>query len=242
MIISPNEQDVFRVLRAFIQSVLPAGVPVRQGEFNRVAEPAHPDFVIMTTLRAPRMGSNFEDFFDLAFTGTIAGDLLTVSALVAKPLGVVPATIGIGSPIFGVGVADNTVVTALVGAGTYRVSPGAQTIAPEKMATGVRAITQPGEYVIQVDVHGPLSQDNSRLITTTFFDPYAAEFFAGVNPAISPLFADDPQQLPFGNEQQQVEFRYSVDLHLEVNQTIRLPQQFAGALEVSTARVSIPIT
>ncbi|MDB5280875.1 MAG: hypothetical protein JWR61_5830 [Ferruginibacter sp.] len=102
------------------------------------------------------------------------------------------------------------------------------------VAGGTQSILQPTRVAIQLDVHGPNSADNAQTISTLFRDDYAARFFAASGANVAPFFADDPKQMPFTNEQQQVESRWVVDAVMQANQAIvGIPQQFADHLDVS---------
>ena len=54
---------------------------------------------------------------------------------------------------------------------------------------------------------------------------------------IAPLFASEPRQVPFLNEAQQVETRWSVDLVMQVNPLVTVPQDFAQSLDISTTGI-----
>lgn len=231
--VTPSESDIQAVLRSFLASILPAGIEIVEGQDNRVPEPIGTDFVVLTALRRRRIETNEDDFVDTAFTGSINGTLMTVTSLAFGSL-------GIGSPIFGSGVLPNSAITALGsgtgGAGTYTVSP-AQTIAEEALAAGVFDATQATEITFQLDVHGPNSADNAQAISTLFRDDFAVEAFAALNGAVAPLYADDPRQAPFLNDQQQIEYRWVVEAVLQANQTIVVPQQFFDAAVIGVISV-----
>jgi hypothetical protein len=104
------------------------------------------------------------------------------------------------------------------------------------VADGTQTILQPTKVTVQLDVHGPNSADNAQTISTLFRDAYAARFFA--TSGVSPFYADDPKQMPFTNEQQQVENRWVVDAVMQANQVIDgIPQEFADQLDVSVIDV-----
>ena len=58
--LAPAQTDIQTALRAFLIAILPAGVEVVEGEDNKVPEPASPNFVTMTVLRRPRLGTNVD--------------------------------------------------------------------------------------------------------------------------------------------------------------------------------------
>lgn len=240
LVVSPTQRQVYKTLGQFIASVLPAGVKVEQGEINRVPEPSSADFVVMWIIMRGRMGTNLDTYLDAAFTGSIAGNLLTITAVDPEFTG----KLAIGSVIFGLGVATGTTITGLGtgtgGVGTYQVNMS-QTVSSETLAAGTESLLQSTELQIQIDVHGPNSSDNSQIISTLFRDEYAVDAFGSFNIAqsldplsITPLFVDDPKQIPFMNAEQQYEYRYTITAHIQANQTVVVPMQFAEQLDVAT--------
>lgn len=231
---SPTQSQAQAALRAFLLAILPAGIEVVAGQDNRVPEPASDDFVVMTALWRRRLGTNIHRYADVAFTGSIVGTTMTVTA---KLFG----SILIGATVFGVGVQPGTIVTAITsgngGAGTYTVSLP-QTVASAKLSAGSESITQHTEVTYQLDVHGPNSPDNAQTISTLFRDDFAVQQFLASGFDVVPLYADDPKQIPFINAEQQTETRWVIEAVMQANQTIAgLPQQFADQLEISTVNV-----
>ncbi len=215
-------------------STMSTGVEIIQGQVNRVPEPKCADYVIMWVLRFPRLSTNVDDYADVTFTGEITGTVLTVTGPLSG------GNVQRGLSVFGAGVHAGTTINAYGngsgGLGTYSVVPG-QTVGPVTMAAGSKTATQSVEAVLQMDVHGPNSNDFSQIISTLFRDEYATEAFAALNAAVAPLFADDPKQMPFTSGEQQYENRYIIEAHLQVNQTVTVSQQFADELEVITQSV-----
>lgn len=234
--LSPTESDIQVVLRAFLLNILPAGTEVFGGQWNRVPEPAAENFVVSTTIRRERIETNLDGYADVLFQGNIAGPTLTV-------VDVAYGTIAVGSPVFGVGVAPGTVVTALGtgsgGIGSYTVAPS-QNVGTVTLSAGTVQMTQPTQITVQLDVHSNdvgTAADMAQTISTAFRDAYAVDFFTALNPAIAPLYADDPRQAPFTNAEMQLETRYIVEAKIQANQTIGLPQQFAGSLNIDLVEV-----
>lgn len=233
--ISPTQDDIFELLASFITQA--TGIEAIKGQVNRTPEPSSADFAVMWPLRMPRLATNIDSYVDCAFTASISGNTMTVTAKDPNFAG----QIAIGSTIFGVGLATPTVVTVLGtgrgGTGTYSVSPS-QSIGSETMASGQGQLLQKAECVVQVDVHGGAEAgDNAQIISTAFRDDYAMEFFSGMNANIAPLYADDPRQMPFIDAEQQYEDRWIVEVHMQVNQTVIVPQDFATAVEVDIVSV-----
>lgn len=231
--VTPTQSDIQTVLRSFLLSILPSGVEVIAAQTNRVPEPRGADFVTMTVLRRERIETNVDDYADAVFTGSIAGTTLTITDVGFGALAV-------GSTIFGEGVSADTTVaafgTGMGGVGTYTVAPS-QTVSSTKIAAGTQSFLQPTKVTMQLDVHGPASGDNAQTISTMMRDDFAVSFFQSVNPNVAPLYADDPRQMPFVNEEQQVEDRYVIEAAMQANQTIVAPQQFADVLDVGLIEV-----
>lgn len=233
----PNQNTVFTALTSFLQTVLNfASGQVIQGQINRVPEPSAVDFVVMWPIRRDRIETNIDTYADCAFTANIAGSVLNVTSVQTQ----FPGKIAVGSTIFGPNVAVGTVVSALGtgtgGVGTYTVAPS-QNVTAEQMAAGIQNIMQPTRVVIQVDVHGPNASDNAQIISTLFRDPYADRLFRSYGYAVYPLHADDPKQVPFINAENQYEDRYIVECHLQANQTLTVPQEFADQVVVETIEI-----
>ncbi|WP_347558573.1 hypothetical protein [Robbsia sp. KACC 23696] len=230
--ISITQSQTLAAVRSFLLGILPDGIEVVRGQDNRVPEPEGPDFVVMTPGLRSRLSTNVDEYDDAAFTGSISGTTLTVSAVRI-------GTIVVGRTLFGVGVAAGTTITRAgsgTGAeGTYTVSKS-QTVAQQTMAAGAKSIQQSTEVTIQLDVHGPASAENAALITTLFRDSYAVQAMDGTG--VAPLYAADAHQLPFFNGEQQVEQRWVIDLVMQVKPTLNVPQQFADELEVNLKRVA----
>ncbi len=92
--------------------------------------------------------------------------------------------------------------------------------------------TAPTQVSFQVDVHGAVSADNAQTIATLWRSPYAID---AMGDGISPLYCEDPRQMPFLNAEQQAEFRWIVELQIQVSPTVSTPAQFADTLDVTTA-------
>ena len=141
MSIAPTQDDVMTALRSFMLDRLPAGVDVVQGVVNRVAEPAEPNFAVMTLIRANRIETNVDTNQDVRFTGTIAPEVADFTASIdpapgqpgVMPSGIMTVTavsagsIAIGSLVAGGGVLGATFVTgqesgSAGGPGLYTVS------------------------------------------------------------------------------------------------------------------------
>ena len=107
------------------------------------------------------------------------------------------------------------------------------------VATGSRSITEPTQITIQLDIHGPQGGEVAQVVTSVFRDGYGVDALQAVNPAITPLYADDPKQMPFVNGEQQYEDRWVVNVVLQVNAVVAVFQDFAGSLNVGLRPVEV---
>ncbi|MEK7888227.1 hypothetical protein AAB992_14000 [Burkholderia contaminans] len=99
----------------------------------------------------------------------------------------------------------------------------------------VKDMRQATRFTVQMDVHGPASGDTAQVITTLWRDPFACDALSATELDIAPLYASEPRQMPFLNEAQQIEMRWSVDLVMQINPLVTVPQDFAAVLEIGTA-------
>jgi hypothetical protein len=239
---SPTQSNVFAQLRSFLLSVLPAGVVVVPAQQNRVPEPAGVDFVVMTQIRQERLETNVDGYADGVFTGSIAGTTLTITAVNPK---FPNAQIGVGGTIFGVGITAGTSVSAILTGtgqiGTYTVSPP-QTVGPLTISTGTKQIMMPTKHTIQLDFHSAdLSSagDMAATVSALFRDEFAVLQFQGQSPyyGVAPLYADDARQMPFLNEESQIEWRWVSECILQSNIVISVPQTFADSAVLTPVSV-----
>ena len=232
-LLSLTESNVITVLRAFLLNVLPGPIEVVQAWDNVVSEPTTADFIVMAPTMRSRIETNIDANADVSFTGSIAASTLTISS-------VAYGAVVVGSPVFGVGVAANTVITAMVsgsgGPGTYKVN-NAQTIGSEALAAGFWSSLQPTMVTIQLDVHGPNSTDNGQVITTLFRDVFATDFFSTYPYAVTPLYIDDRGLQPFINGEAQYENRWVLDVHMQANIVVSTGLEYADTLDVGVFEV-----
>jgi hypothetical protein len=232
----PNHSQIMTGLRAYLLDVLGSDWEVVEGQANRVPEPISPNFVVMTMGRRDRLSANVDRTADARFTGYIAGSTMTIMSSSGFP-----GSVAVGDQVYGIGVASPTVVTGLGtgtgGVGTYVVAP-AQTVGsagnPIVLSTGTKTVLQATKLEIQLDVHGPGSHDGAQVISTLTRDEYATRFFSDAVPFVdmAPLYADDPIQVPFVNDQDQFEDRYVIRALFQANQTVTVPQQYADSVVV----------
>lgn len=242
---SPTQEQIQAQLRAFLLAVLPAGVEAVEAQVNRVPEVKGPNYVLFTPIRFDRLRTNIDSYSDAVFTGSIAGAAMTITAVDPR---FPNATIAEGSPVFGAGVAAGTTVTAvLTGAGqvgTYAVDPPS-TVGSRTLSTGTEQIEQGQKWTFQLDFHSDpasdISGDMASTVSTLFRDGFAVEQFANQQPnyGVVPLYADDPAQRPFLNDQQQVENRWVVEALVQANVVLTVPKQFADSVALTTVRLGV---
>lgn len=98
------------------------------------------------------------------------------------------------------------------------------------------------EYLYQVDCYGPNGPDLANTIAIAWSTLWACDYFAGnlATPTpgsplpVTPLYADEPQQLNVVNAELQYEQRFMLKLHLQANQVVALPQDFFDVPPVVT--------
>jgi hypothetical protein len=230
--LSLTQSQALTALRSVLLTALPSGIEVVQAEDNQVSEPIAPDFVVMQPIMRGRLGTNISSYQDCAFTGSISGTVLTVSALLLGSINVVAQP-----PLFGPSVLSGTVIAAQTGgasggAGTYTVSQ-AQTIASGPLASGVFSMMQPTQLTVQCDVHGPNSADYVQMFSTLLRSSYGCDLFAATGYDVTPLYAGDPRQTPFQNAEQQIERMWNCDVVLQTNSIVFVPQQFFAACSIT---------
>lgn len=223
------------------QSVtMSTGVAIIAGQGNRVPEPANPYFAVLTPMRVDRFATNVDTNDDVKLVGSIAGTVLTVTEVLIGEI--VP-----GSTLFGTGVAAGTEILSQIngspgGDGIYNVTPS-QTAASATMSAGSQTLTQSAEWTVQIDFHADsnLAGDFAMIVSTALRDEYGVDFFAGLAPPLNgvvPLYADDPKQVPFINDSNQYEWRFSLDACLQVYQSIAVPRLYADSADVTVKDVN----
>ena len=133
--LSLTQSQCLTALRAVMLAALPA-IEVIQSEDNLVPEPIGPDFCVMTPILRSRISTNVDIYSDAAFTGSIAGTVLTVTTM---SLGTINPSV---TPLlFGANVAPNTYITTQTGgtpggAGTYTLSKSQSLASTSPLACG----------------------------------------------------------------------------------------------------------
>lgn len=241
-----TEAQVFTALRAFLLNVLPSGIEVVQGLDNRAPEPAGSDFVTMTALRQERLGYNETTYQDNVFTGSIAGTVLTVTAMTQSDGAGIQAGMLLTDSTWPFTIAANTTVQQQLsgtpgGIGTYSVLPS-QTLASETIYAGQRSDLVPTRFVVQVDVYGPNSGQNVKTIEGLFFSSVATDFFDAQGYPVQALHGSEARQIAFVDGESQYEERYTIDLNLEIDPVLGTPMQFADQVQITVIEAAVNYT
>ena len=210
------------------------GVSVVAGQPNRVAEPNNPWFVVMMPILSRRMGTNQDTSADVKFTGSIAGNVLTVSAVQI-------GSIQPGASIFSNAVSAGTLIISQTsgtpnGAGTYTVAPS-QTVGSGTMSAGAKTMFMSAEVTIQLDFHSPdfLAGDFAQTVSIALRDEFGTSFFSALAAPfnnVSPLYADDPIRGPLTNAEAQYEDRWIVSAVLQYNPVTTTALGFSTTLDI----------
>lgn len=219
------DDAVIQALGDFLDAVLPGYAGSVQGQDNRVAQPKGANYAVLTPMMQRRLSTNVDVWADCAFTGSAdAQGRLSVSSVL---LGVISA----GMPLYGLGVAPGTTV----GMDSASIAPAA--VLPfATYACGGIAATQATDVTVQCDLYGPASADNAAVLSTLFRGVWAADWFEAqgwAGKGLTPLYADDPRQMPFWNAESQNENRWSIDVHMQADRTVTVPQDFADRVTIN---------
>lgn len=222
-----TQDAIMTAVGDFLTYVVSAGVPVVQGQINRVAEPASPDFVVFWPTMRELIETPANIYSDITLDGSIADDVLTVT-------GIANGALAVGRTIFGVGITSATAVTAQTsgnpgGIGTYTLSQS-WTLGPQAFAAGLQGVYAPMRLTVQMDFHGPNSTDYMQNVIALMRNGLGSLFFVEGGYPVRPLYVDDGNQMPFINGENQYEDRWVLMGRFQANPTTSLPQQFAATL------------
>lgn len=104
------------------------------------------------------------------------------------------------------------------------------TVDSQDPLTGVVNVSRHTTYSYQVDCYGQLGADVADIIAIAWRSLWGCDRLEGA--AITPLYADEPQQLNVVNSENIYEQRFMLRLFAQVNQVVTLPQDFFNAVEV----------
>jgi hypothetical protein len=245
LVITPDQDAIFLALWNFLTSILPAGNAVFTGSIagsvltvTDVTEGtiAVNDVVLGDRVKAQTIvipggtGSGGVGTYNLSQTSSVpvASQILSTGVeIIQSQVDFVPEP----------KVQDFVKMTPMR---FPRLATNLEAFTQLSAANNQKTVTQEAECVIQLDVHGPNSANFAQIISTLTRSEDAVDFFNLQNSAITPLYADDPRQMPFNNSEQGYENRYVIEFHLQVNQTITAAQQFADQAAVELWSVEHP--
>jgi len=97
------------------------------------------------------------------------------------------------------------------------------------------------DFSIQLDVHGPTSAANAMVLQALAWNDWANQELRRIpnGPDMQLLFATSAHQIPFQNAEQQWEFRWVMEWHVQANQTVSLFQDFADHLNAGLINVGV---
>lgn len=129
---------------------------------------------------------------------------------------------------------DYVVITPLM---RLRLSTNVQTWDKGDVDPATFDLLSPGQLTLQCDVFGPNAANYTTIIETTWRSSYGCAALAALNPLVQPLYVETPRQLAFIDGEQQYVDRWSVDLVMQVNQTVTVAQDFAASLDLDLIEV-----
>jgi hypothetical protein len=190
----------------------------------------------MTPLFQDRLGTNYTTYEDNIVTGSITLTTLDVTAITQGSLVVGQVLIDSGYPTMNIQVGTQ-ILQQLTGSpggiGTYEVSIS-QNVLSETLYAGVRDDLEQVKWTVQCDIHGPNSANNLRVLETIFrSDLGVTDFDSQSIYGVTPLYTSEGRQIVFVNAEQQQEYRWTIDLVMQVNPVIGTPQQFADQVEIA---------
>lgn len=237
--LSITETQVLAALVAVLQSfglatAAGAALPIVRGQINRVPTPQSADYAVLWPLGQTRLEFNIEAYADNTSVGSISANVLTVTAVTVGALAA-------GQTLYGANITGTPAIVMQTsgpagGIGTYTLDTSL-TAASGAIYSGTRAMMQPQDVGVQIDIHGPSSAGNATLLTTQWFSQAGVDACIAQGGIIAPLYAADPRQVAFVNDQDQWEERWVIDLHLQVNPVVTITQQFADQLTATAEAV-----
>ena len=104
---------------------------------------------------------------------------------------------------------------------------------------GSKAVMTPTELVVSCDVYGPDAANLAQIMTTLLRDDVAFEAMDASGLDMQLLFAEDANQIPFVNGEQQIEFRWTFEVHLQINPVVTVEQDFADTVVTGVISVDV---
>lgn len=117
----------------------------------------------------------------------------------------------------------------------HRLRTSVDTFDTTSASPTTATVNQAVELTLQIDCRGESAEDWADILTTLFRDQYACNALA---PVCQPLYCDDARMTGFVDGEEMYEETWSLDLHLQYNPTVTIPQQYAKALELELISVT----
>lgn len=99
------------------------------------------------------------------------------------------------------------------------------------------SLNQSAMLPVQVDCYGPTSADLAVILSTEFRSQDAIDFFSDAGLQVTPLYTSDPRQIPFMDEGDQVQMRWSTDVNLQIKPNVTSTQSFADSIQFGLINV-----
>jgi hypothetical protein len=95
---------------------------------------------------------------------------------------------------------------------------------------GQQVVERHVRYSYQLDCYGPNGPDWASILSVAWRSMWGVDNM--VSGALTPLYADAPEQVNIVNAQGQYEQRFKIRLHGQVNQLVGLPQDFFDEIDL----------
>lgn len=237
--LSITQDQQFAALRGFLLGLVSSTTEVIKAQQNRVPEPRVQNFIIMTPLQIERLGTNLTTTNDAIIEASIAGSSMNVTTIIRGVLTIGAAlTDGTAAILSGTTSVLFQVVGSIGGTGVYLVA-GSQTFPSGTLYAGVRSDLTQTQWTVQLDVHGPNSADTTQRIVNLFRSETGYDAFVDTGYEVVPLYCDDASERPFINSEQAYEYRWVLDVVMQVNPIAGTPQQFADEVVIGIIEADV---
>lgn len=100
-----------------------------------------------------------------------------------------------------------------------------------------RIVNTPTRITVQVSAFGSGAGDLIQSVFGLWRDFYTTDFFAGTGLPITALDCSEPRQVPFITAERQYADHWNVDLRMQANVAVTLPQQLADSIKADAVSV-----
>ena len=90
---------------------------------------------------------------------------------------------------------------------------------------------------VQLDIHGPNSEDNAQVLGIVFRSSVGVKKFSAFGAEMAPLSITEPQQVPFVNAENEYETRWVLKLDVQLKPAVVIAEEFAFELDVGVKEV-----